>query len=263
MKVVGKVFEARPTDVETSEAHVGQRLREIRKLAGLTQEQLAERLNIGQAALSRVEQRRDILVSTLRNYLAALGATLRIDARFDEASALVSNVHEADFRFDSVDENQLVLPIIGEDQIPVRRDVVFSIKPDYCDKIVSGAKTVELRRRFPMSVPEGTTALIYATSPTRALLGIAEIGEVYRRPPEEIWQAFAHRACISRKDFDIYFSGVECGYAIELKHARRLRRTLTLSELRERFNFEPPQSFLYATSQMREALRYECSEISH
>ncbi len=263
MKVVGKVFEAKLANGGMDDAHVGQRLREIRKLAGLTQEQLAERLNIGQAALSRVEKRRDILVSTLRDYLGALGATLRIDARFDDASALVANVHEAEFRFDPVDENQLVLPIIGEDRLPARRDVVFSIKPDYCDKIVSGAKTVELRRRFPMSVPEGTTALIYATSPTRALLGIAEIGEVHRCAPEEIWQTFAERACITRKDFDSYFDGVERGYAIELKRARPLRRALQLSELRDRFNFEPPQSFLYATPQMREALDYECSEIPH
>ncbi len=263
MKVVGKVFEAKPSHVEMDDAHIGQCLREIRKLAGLTQEQLAERLNIGQAALSRVENRRDILVSTLRDYLGALGATLRIDARFHDASALVANVHEADFRFHPVDENQLILPIIGEDRLPERRDVVFSIKPDYCDKIVSGAKNVELRRRFPLSVPEGTTALIYATSPIRALLGIAEIGQVHRCAPEEIWKTFAERACIARKDFDSYFYGVEHGYAIELKRARRLRRALELSELRDRFNFEPPQSFLYATPQMREALNYECSEVPH
>lgn len=263
MKVAGKIFEAKPANGSTEDAHIGQRLREIRKLAGLTQEQLAERLNIGQAALSRMEKRRDILVSTLRDYLGALGATLRIDARFIDASAMIANVHEADYHFDPVDENQFVLPIIGEDRLPARRDVVFSIKPDYCDKIVSGAKTVELRRRFPMSVPEGTTALIYATSPTRALLGIAEIGAVHRRPLEEIWEAFADRACIARKDFESYFDGIERGYAIELKRARRLRRALELSELRDRFNFEPPQSFLYATSQMREALHYECSEVSH
>jgi predicted transcriptional regulator len=263
MKVVGKVFEVKPADGESDDAHIGQRLREIRKLAGLTQEQLAERLNIGQAALSRVEKRRDILVSTLRDYLGALGATLRIDARFDDASALVANVHEADFCFDPVDENQLLLPIIGEDRLPARRDVVFSIRPDYCEKIVCGAKTVELRRRFPMSVPTGTTALIYATSPTRALLGIAEIGQVHRCAPEDIWKTFSKRACIARKDFDSYFYGVEHGYAIELKSAKRLRRPLELGELRDRFNFEPPQSFLYATPQMREALSYECSKVPH
>jgi predicted transcriptional regulator len=114
-----------------------------------------------------------------------------------------------------------------------------------------------------MSVPAGTPALIYATSPRRALLGIAEIGRVHRRRPQEIWRNFADRTCVARREFDSYFKGVDCGYAIELKHARRLRRPLGLSELRHRFSFEPPQSFLYATPQIREALQYECSEIPH
>lgn len=261
MKVAGKVFEPLPKGSSDMDAHIGQRLKDIRTLAGLNQAQLAERLCIGQGALSRLENRRDILVSTLRDYLAALGATLRVDAQFEDAAAVVSSLREADFRFEVVDENQLVLPIIGDDLFPPQRDVVFSIKPDYCDKIVEGHKTVELRRRFPTSVPAGTTALIYATSPTRALLAIAEIGRVHRRSPQDIWSGFADRACIARKDFDRYFEGAECGYAIELKHARRLRRPLGLSELRDRFSFEPPQSFLYASPQMRKALQNECSEI--
>ncbi|GBQ49188.1 XRE family transcriptional regulator [Komagataeibacter sucrofermentans DSM 15973] len=263
MKVEGKVFEPLSNGVSETTPHIGKRLRELRKLAGLTQKELAQRLKIGQTALSRMEGRQDILISTLRHYLTGLGATLRVDARFDNSPLIVSHLREADFRFQQVDENQLLLPILGDDVFPAHRDVVFSIKPEYCDKIVEGKKTVELRRRFPMSVPAGTTALIYATSPTRALLGIAEIGEVHRRTPGEIWENFSDRACIARKDFDSYFDGVERGFVIELRYARRLRRPLHLSELRERFSFEPPQSFLYATQQMLEALRDECTEISH
>lgn len=262
MKIVGKVFEPSLNAVD-ADAHIGRRLKEIRKLAGLSQADLAARLKIGQAALSRMENRRDILVSSLRDYLAALGASLRVDAHFENAAAIVSSLRETDFRFQPIDENQLVFPIFGEDLLPQHRDVVFSIKPDYCDKIVEGAKTIELRRRFPMSVPAGTTALIYATSPTRALFGIAEIGQVHRQAPSEIWEIFSDRACIQRRDFDSYFEGLDYGYAIELKHARRLRRPLGLTELRDRFRFEPPQSFLYATPQMREALRHERANIPH
>jgi predicted transcriptional regulator/DNA-binding XRE family transcriptional regulator len=261
MKVAGKIFVPLSKRSADAEAHIGRRLKELRKLAGLNQAQLAARLKIGQAALSRLESRSDILVSTLSEYLAALGATLRVDAHFDDAAAIVSSLREADFRFDPVDENQLVLPILGEDLFPPLRDVIFSIKPKFCDKIVDGRKTIELRRRFPISVPAGTTALIYATSPRRALVGSAEIGQVHRRTPQEIWKDFADRACIARKDFDNYFDGVDCGYAIELRHARRLSRPLGLSELRDRFSFEPPQSFLYATPQIREALQNERSEI--
>ncbi|MDP1643734.1 MAG: helix-turn-helix domain-containing protein [Phenylobacterium sp.] len=263
MKLEGKVFEAGLGGPSQGDEHIGSRLRQIRKLAGLTQAELAARLNIGQGALSRVESRKDILVSTLRDYLAALGATLRIDAQLGDAAALVTSMREAAFQFDPVDENQLLLPIIGDAIYPPRRDVVFSIKPEYCDAIIDGRKTVELRRRFPATAPVGTTVFIYATSPTRALVGMAEIGQVHCRTPQEIWDSFSDRACIARKDFDRYFDGVESGVAIELRRGRRLRRSLDLSELRERFSFEPPQSYLYATPKMREALHYECSEVSH
>lgn len=263
MKLEGKIFEARLDAQSQGDEHIGARLREIRNLAGITQADLAARLNISQGVVSRVEGRKDILVSTLRDYLAALGATLRIDAQFSDAAALVTSMRETSFQFDAVDENQLLLPIIGETPYPLRRDVVFSIKPEYCEAIIEGRKTIELRRRFPVTAPVGATAFIYATSPTRALLGLAEIGEVHCRTPRDIWDRFSDRACITRENFDRYFEGVDSGVAIELKHARRLRRPLDLSELRERFSFEPPQSYLYATPKMREALQYECSQIPH
>lgn len=263
MKVVGKVFEALPDGAYSADSHIGQRLRDIRKLAGLTQAQVAERLNICQSAVTGLEQRKDLHVSTLRDYLAAMGASLRIHARFDDAAAMINDLREADFRFELIDENQLLLPIFGEERLPPHRDVVFSIKPEYCRKIVTGEKTIELRRRFPMSVPAGTTALIYETSPTRALSGIAQIGEVYRRSPQEIWQSFGEKACIAKKDFDAYFDGVDNAFAIELRNGRPLPRALKLSELRDRFSFEPPQSFLYATPKMREALLHERAKISN
>lgn len=261
MKVVGKVFEPLSEHSGEVDAHIGQRLREFRLLSGLTQAEVAERLNVCQSAVTRLEGRRDILISTLREYLAVMGASLRVNAHFDSSAAMVSSLREADFRFDPVDENQLVFSIIGEDVLPPQRDIVFSIKPEFSRKIVAGEKTVELRRRFPLSIPAGTTALIYETSPTRALTGIAEIGQVYRQSPKDIWTSFADQACIARKDFDSYFDGVEAGFVIEMKHARALRRPLDLSELRDRFKFEPPQSYLYATQKMREALRYECAQL--
>ncbi len=263
MKVAGKVFEARARGADLPDSHVGERLRDIRKRAGLTQADLAGRLGIGQGALSRLERRSDILVSTLRDYIQALGGTLRVDAYFDDPSALIGHFAEADYAFDPVDENQFLFPIMEEATFPARRDVVFSIKPEYAEKIVLGEKTVELRRRFPVAVPAGTVAMIYTTSPTMALTGMAEIGSVTKLAKELIWENFSDQACIRRDDFDKYFSGIDAGYVISLNRARRLKRALELKELRERFGFEPPQSYLYASPVMREALKYECSHISH
>ncbi|CUR59138.1 conserved hypothetical protein [metagenome] len=47
----------------------------IRHAGQLTQQQVAERLGIGQAAVSRIESRGDLLLSTLSDYLEAAGAT--------------------------------------------------------------------------------------------------------------------------------------------------------------------------------------------
>jgi len=260
--VIGRVFEVRIPTTDAELQHIGTRLSALRKLSGLTQRELADRLGIGQPALARLEKRPDILVSTLRDYLTALGAKLRIDATVDP-SAIVSGLAESDYGYQFTDEDQFVLPIIGEGPLPEHRDVVFSIKPEYSEKILSGEKTVELRRRFPTDIPNGTCALIYATTPTRALTGIALIGDVARMSPKEIWKVYSSRACIKRRDFDAYFDGVQNGVVIELRHARSLRRAVPLDELRDRFNFEPPQSFLYAKGEFRKALEGDRVQVSH
>lgn len=55
-------------------------LQEIRKAMNLTQEQLAGLLDIDQGNLSRMEKRTDLMVSTLRRYIEAVGGTLHIMA---------------------------------------------------------------------------------------------------------------------------------------------------------------------------------------
>jgi predicted transcriptional regulator/DNA-binding XRE family transcriptional regulator len=263
MGVKGKIFEAKLGKAGYRQMHVGNRLRDLRQFAGVTQRELARRLNIDQTAVSRLEQRDDVRLSTLRGYIEALGATLRIDARFRDESARVWHLEEASFSHDYNDENQLVLPIIGDDRFPLERDIVFSIKPEHSEKIEKGLKTVEIRRRFPTNVPSGTVALIYTTTPIRALTGIAEIAGVLKRSTSRIWEEFAPEICVTREDFNAYFAGTDIGFVIKLHRARALRRPLYLDELRQRFNFEPPQSFLYSPPQMRDALSYECSEIPY
>lgn len=47
----------------------------LRKAAELTQVEVAERLGVGQGEVSRIENRGDMLLSTLASYLSATGAT--------------------------------------------------------------------------------------------------------------------------------------------------------------------------------------------
>lgn len=62
------------------------KLRQARKL---TQVELAERLDVPQAAISRMERRTDLLLSTLRNYIEGMGGELELRAVFPEGQFLV------------------------------------------------------------------------------------------------------------------------------------------------------------------------------
>jgi transcriptional regulator with XRE-family HTH domain len=59
-------------------------LAELRRNFGVTQERLAELLDIRQAAVSKIERRDDVLLSTLTAYVRALGGELEIMARFGD-----------------------------------------------------------------------------------------------------------------------------------------------------------------------------------
>jgi DNA-binding XRE family transcriptional regulator len=59
-------------------------LSELRRGLGVTQDQLAKSLDVRQAAVSKLEGRDDVLLSTLSAYVAALGGTLEIVARFGD-----------------------------------------------------------------------------------------------------------------------------------------------------------------------------------
>jgi transcriptional regulator with XRE-family HTH domain len=63
-------------------------LRDLRRARGQTQRAVAGKLKIGQEGISRIEQRSDLLLSTLSEYVAALGGTLEIVARFPNRKAV-------------------------------------------------------------------------------------------------------------------------------------------------------------------------------
>ena len=59
-------------------------LRDLRRAREQTQASVAARLGINQENVSRLEQRSDLLLSTLRSYVGAMGGTLNIVAEFPD-----------------------------------------------------------------------------------------------------------------------------------------------------------------------------------
>src|SRR6516165_1224488 len=64
-------------------------LQELRQAHKLTQKRMAQVLGIGQDSVSRLEQRSDLLISTLRGYIKALGGRLSLIAEFPDHEPVV------------------------------------------------------------------------------------------------------------------------------------------------------------------------------
>lgn len=68
---------------------VEMQLQELRKSRDVTQVDLAKLMKVEQAAVSKLERREDMYVSTLRDYVRALGGELKLVASFPDAEIQV------------------------------------------------------------------------------------------------------------------------------------------------------------------------------
>ena len=66
-------------------------LHELRRARALTQQDLAQVLNVNQPAVSKMEQRTDAYISSLRSYIEAVGGKLKITAEFPEGEIGITN----------------------------------------------------------------------------------------------------------------------------------------------------------------------------
>jgi predicted transcriptional regulator len=121
---------------------------------------------------------------------------------------------------------------------------VLSVRPAYVQRILSGEKTVELRRRFPYP-SSGCRLLFYSTSPVQAIVGRAELKGVSHHSLRSLWRQFSDAVGVTRREFDAYFAGVDNGYALHLSKVRVLAQPLHLSDLARDYAFRPPQSYCY------------------
>lgn len=67
-------------------------LAEVRRARTMTQTRLAELLQVNQAAVSKMEQRSDMYLSTLRSYVEAMGGCLEIRVVFPEGEVLLDHL---------------------------------------------------------------------------------------------------------------------------------------------------------------------------
>lgn len=83
-------------------------LEELRGARQLTQSDMAEMLDVPQSSISRIERRADMYLSTLRNYIHAVGGELRIQAVFPDGGTVVID------RFGDYEERPYVVDALAE-----------------------------------------------------------------------------------------------------------------------------------------------------
>jgi predicted transcriptional regulator len=65
-------------------------LQDLRKTLNLTQEQVAEAMQMNQGVVSKMEHQSDIYVSTLRRFVTALGGQLKLVASFPDRDVVIN-----------------------------------------------------------------------------------------------------------------------------------------------------------------------------
>ena len=129
-------------------------------------------------------------------------------------------------------------------KLSVNNDSVVAfmpIKPIYAEKLIKGEKKYEFRKTAIRS--DLSHIIIYATSPVKKIIGIAEIKGIQESSPTATWDMTKHVAGISRKLFREYFKGKKRAYAIQIKEVYPFSRAIDPSEIKN--GFKIPQSFSY------------------
>ena len=122
--------------------------------------------------------------------------------------------------------------------------ILMSIKGEYAEKILSGEKCVEIRRRFSDEL-KGSIALLYATQPLGKVVGDAMISEVVTDTPPKIWKQFHSFSGIDKEDFDSYCKGTNKVSALVLSQVSRYPHSFNWDSVMESFVGveRPPQSY--------------------
>ena len=80
--------------ISRESARINYSLAQLRMARNYTQARLAEVLDRPQNAVSKVEHRADVYISTLRSYIEAMGGRLEIRALFPDAEVVITQFQD-------------------------------------------------------------------------------------------------------------------------------------------------------------------------
>lgn len=118
--------------------------------------------------------------------------------------------------------------------------IILSIHPQHIEKIFSGEKRYEYRKRIPMNI---RYIVVYATAPIKMIVAVIEIESIIKGTPDIVWSRTKNHAGISKDFFMNYFMNHKDSYAIMFKTILKLETPKSLMCLGK--NLGAPQSYTY------------------
>jgi len=113
--------------------------------------------------------------------------------------------------------------------------IYVSIKPKYLRLICLGEKSYEFRNYLPKQPID--TLFVYETRPSGALKYIIKIEKIIEYPEKIPENGLGNHEFNCNK--------LQSKYAYQIKEVLRLEKPILLKELKEKYNFYPPQSYSY------------------
>lgn len=121
--------------------------------------------------------------------------------------------------------------------------ILMSIKPEYVDKIFSGEKKYEYRKR--MCKEKIDTIIVYSSAPIQKVVGELKIKQVLYDKKTIIWNTTYKRGGITKIKYDKYYEN--CDYAV----AYEIEKAILYDKQKDLKNFNvrmAPQSYVYITN---------------
>ena len=106
--------------------------------------------------------------------------------------------------------------------------IILSIHPKHIEKILSGEKRYEYRKRIPQDI---NYIIVYATAPTKKVVAIIEIDMVMKDTPQNIWDVTQSESGVSYEFFMNYFNAVPTAYAIKFRNIYSLPTPIDITAI--------------------------------
>lgn len=136
-------------------------------------------------------------------------------------------------------------------QMIKQTSVVYSFNGRWEDGLVSGAIKVFFRKRRPVKMP--SKVFFYIGTPVKKVIGFAEVTRI--EPVDlEMANKIKRSGAITENELISYIGSEGSVNAVWIAKPVIFPKPFTLTDLNERYNFHPPQSFSNVTGEFEKYL---------